>query len=82
MMNKKTIMIDESHRLLSFIRIVALYQCGCSYYNDSWKAVCESESLCIKHRKPIRSYLTEHVPGIQPEKANTNIHTLKLSPVE
>jgi hypothetical protein len=78
----KKLMIDEAHRFPSFIRIVVTYKCGCSYYNDSWKAVCESEPLCEKHGKPIRSNLTEHAPGVQPEKTETKPHSLKLTPME
>ena len=75
----KKLMIDESHGLTKYERVVVVYKCGCSYYNDSWKSACESESLCPSHEQPIKAETGEWVVGFRPEKAETKIHTLKIN---
>lgn len=75
----KKITIDESHRLPKYERVVVVYKCGCSYYNDTWKSACESNSLCPVHEKPIKAETGEWVNGIRPDKAETKQHTLKIN---
>lgn len=74
----KKLMIDESHRLPKYDRVVVLYKCGCSYYNDGWKSSCESGPTCPTHDQPIKAETVEFVLGIRPEKSETFRHTYKI----
>ncbi len=75
----KKLMIDEAYRLPKFERVVVVYKCGCSYYNDSWKSACESEPLCPDHEQTIKAETIECVVGTRPEQSETKRHTLKIN---
>jgi len=76
---KKKLMIDESYRLPHYARLVVIYKCGCSYYNDSWKSACESDPVCPVHEQPIKAESSETVRGSRPVKTETKRSSLKIN---
>lgn len=75
----KKLVLGESANIPRFERVIVAYKCGCSFYNDTWKAACESEPLCPEHGKSIKAESGEWVNGARPDKAITQKHTLKVS---
>lgn len=75
----KRLMIDEASRIRKYERVIVVYQCNCSYYNDTWKCACESEATCPEHGKPIKAESGEWIGGFRPKVAETKRHTLKTS---
>ena len=75
----KRLAIDEASRIPHYERVIVVYQCGCSFYNDKWLSACESDAVCPEHHKPVKAESCESVGGFRPEVAETKRHTLKIN---
>ena len=75
----KRLMSDETSRFPRFERIVVFYECGCSYFNDSWEKLCETALVCPEHKKPKKANTSEGVRGNRPVNTQTKKHTMKIN---
>jgi len=71
-------MLVESHRVPRYERVIVIYKCGCSFYNDSWVSSCESEPSCLEHGQAIIGDKGEWVHGIRPDTGETKHHPFKI----
>ncbi|HCG6305591.1 TPA: hypothetical protein NJ145_004139 [Vibrio parahaemolyticus] len=76
----KKVMIDESHRIPSFIQYTAVFKCGCAYVNDSWANETQCDSVCPEHLQVREFTASANVAGKRPENAESKKSPLKVPP--
>ncbi|EGR1442707.1 hypothetical protein D8X80_15310 [Vibrio parahaemolyticus] len=74
----KKIMIDESHRLPSFLKYTSVFSCGCAYMNDSWGSEEQCPKVCPEHGTKREFTSTSLVAGERPENAKTEKSPLRV----
>lgn len=70
----------EVYKMPIFSRFIAVYQCECSYYNDTWKNRHEIRFMCPVHHLSVRKIESETVFGHRPLHSSTyKYRTLEMS---
>ncbi len=75
----KKVMIDESHRVPSYLKYTVIFDCGCSYTNASWVSKEQCIGVCPEHKQLKGSVHTHLVGGVRPENAETVKSSVKLT---
>lgn len=75
----KKVMIDESHRVPSYLQYTVIFGCGCSYTNASWTSKEQCIAVCPDHGQPKGAVHTQLIGGVRPEHADTLKSSLKVN---
>lgn len=73
----KKLMIDECHRIPTFMRFIVMFDCGCSYFNDSWLSKQEGLHVCPEHNLGRRMHGHQLIAGIRPKSGKLKRHSVK-----
>jgi len=63
-----------------YFRLIAGYQCGCSWSNETWISNDDCDDNCPEHGRPIKSVLNLSVAGARPLKAQTMPSNILIHP--
>ncbi|MCG6230227.1 hypothetical protein [Vibrio furnissii] len=75
----KIVMIDESHRVPSYLQYTVIFDCGCSYTNASWANKEQCIAVCPEHDQPKGAVHTHLTSGVRPEHAETLKSSVKVN---
>ncbi len=69
---------NELHRMPTYTRIHANYECGCSVYSDDWETEVSVPKVCDKHLKSLYGTLKMNQLGVRTKGAGVHYSALKI----
>lgn len=73
------VMVDESHRIPTYLKYTVIFDCGCSFTNATWESKEQCLAVCPDHEQPQGVVHTHLTCGVRPERAETLKSILKIN---